>query len=138
MSERRDLRTGGVLRSVLASILSLGGLTVGMNTMFTAVSGRVREIGMLQVIGFSKSAILTSFLLESLLIAVLGGALGCALGSLVNGIPMKITMGVFLLRVDLLVLCVAMGLAVVIGVFGAWIPARGALKLSKVEAMRYA
>ncbi|MHC4815613.1 MAG: hypothetical protein ACYTFN_21280, partial [Planctomycetota bacterium] len=79
-----------------------------------------------------------SVLVESLLIALLGGALGCALGSLVNGIPMKVTMGVFLLRVDALVVGLGMGLALLIGFFGALVPARGALKLGKVEAMRYA
>ena len=39
---------------------------VGMNTMYTAVSGRVREIGVLQVLGFGKGAILRALLIESL------------------------------------------------------------------------
>ena len=129
--------TFALIGLAMALIISLGGLTVGMNTMYTAVTGRVREIGMLQVIGFSKASILASFLLESMLIALLGGVLGCALGSLINGMPMKITMGVFLLRVDMVVIGLGMGLAVLIGFFGALIPARRALKLGKVEAMRY-
>ncbi|MHC4079128.1 MAG: ABC transporter permease [Planctomycetota bacterium] len=130
--------TFALIGLIMALIISVGGLTVGMNTMYTAISGRVREIGMLQVIGFSKGSILVSVLVESLLIALLGGALGCAAGSLVNGIPMKVTMGVFLLRADALVVGLGMGLALLIGFFGALVPARSALKLGKVEAMRYA
>ncbi len=118
-------------------MITLGGVMVGMNTMYTAISGRIREIGMLQVQGFSKRAILTSFLLESVLIAVVGGVIGCALGSLVNGMPMKVTMGVFLFRVDQVVLAAGMGLAVLIGLVGAFIPAFRAVRIRMVEAMRY-
>ena len=121
----------------MALVITLGGIMVGMNTMYTAITGRIREIGMLQVQGFSKRSILGSFLLESLLIALVGGALGCALGSLVNGMPMQVTMGVFVFRVDRLVIGLGMGLAVVIGVVGAFIPAVRAVRIRMVEAMRY-
>ena len=122
---------------IMAIVITLGGVMVGMNTMYTAISGRIREIGMLQVQGFSKRAILTSFLLESVLIALVGGALGCALGSLVNGMPMKVTMGVFLFRVDRVVLAAGMGLAILIGLVGAFVPALRAVRIRMVEAMRY-
>jgi ABC-type antimicrobial peptide transport system permease subunit len=130
-------RTFALIGGVMALVITIGGVMVGMNTMYTAVSGRVREIGMLQVLGFSKGAIVSSFVLESLLIALVGGLIGCALGSLVNGIPMKITMGVFLFRVDAVVLGIAMGLAVLIGVIGALVPALRAVRLRMVDAMRY-
>ena len=93
---------------------------------------------MLQVIGFSKSSILATILLESLLIAVAGGVIGCALGRLVHGVPMKVTMGVFLFRVDGPVLAVGFALAIVIGVVGALVPATRAVRMRKVDAMRYA
>ena len=48
-----------------------------------------------------------------------------------------ITMGVFLFRVDALVLAVGFGLALLIGLFGAWVPSRRALRLRMVDAMRY-
>jgi len=130
-------RTFALIGGIMALVITIGGVMVGMNTMYTAVSGRVREIGMLQVLGFSKGAIVSSFVLESLLIALVGGLIGCALGSLVNGIPMKITMGVFLFRVDAVVLGIAMGLSVLIGVIGALVPALRAVRLRMVDAMRY-
>jgi putative ABC transport system permease protein len=132
-----SFHTFAAIGGAMALIITLGGILVGMNTMYTAVAGRVREIGMLQVIGFSKQAVVWSFLLESLFIAVLGGLLGCGLGSLVNGMPMKVTMGVFLFRVDLGVVGVGRGLALVIGVVGALVPALRAVQLRMVEAMRY-
>jgi len=130
-------RTFALIGGVMALVITIGGVMVGMNTMYTAVTGRVREIGMLQVLGFSRRAIVSSFVLESLLIALVGGVLGCGLGSLVNGVPMKITMGVFLFRVDAVVLGVAMILAVLIGVIGALVPALRAVRLRMVDAMRY-
>jgi len=130
-------QTFAVVAGVMALIITLGGVLVGMNTMYTAVAGRVREIGMLQVLGFSKSSIVVSFVLESMLIALMGGIIGCGLGQLVNGIPMKVTMGVFLFRVDALVLGLALGLALAIGLVGALIPAVQAVRLRMVDAMRY-
>jgi putative ABC transport system permease protein len=130
-------RTFALIAGAMALIITVGGILVGMNTMYTAVAGRVREIGMLQVLGFSKRAVVFSFVLESLILALLGGVIGSGLGRLVNGVPMKVTMGVFLFRVDALVLGVALGLTVFIGVVGALVPAWRAVRLRMVEAMRY-
>ena len=56
-----------------------------MNTMFAAISNRIKDIGVLRILGYARWHILVSFLLESLVIALLGGLLGCALGSLASG-----------------------------------------------------
>ena len=130
-------RTFALVGGIMALVITIGGVMVGMNTMYTAITGRIREIGMLQVLGFSKGSILTSFLLESLMIALIGGAIGCALGSLVNGLPMSVSMGVFLFRVDGVVFAFGMALAAAIGLIGALIPAIRAIRMRKVEAMRY-
>lgn len=132
-----SFHTFAMIGGVMALIITLGGIMVGMNTMFTAVTGRIREIGVLQVLGFSKRSILMSVVLESVLIAIVGGALGCALGRLVNGLPMRATMGVFLFRVDTLVLVIGMSLSFLIGLVGALLPAIRAVRIPKVEAMRY-
>ncbi|MEW6741406.1 MAG: ABC transporter permease [Planctomycetota bacterium] len=129
-------RTFALLAGVMAMVITIGGITVGMNTMYTAVMGRLREIAMLQVLGFSRRAIVLSFVLESLFMALAGGLLGCGLGQLVNGWPMTITMGVFLFRVDLPVVALALGLAVVVGTIGAYVPVRRAVRVRVVDAMR--
>jgi ABC-type antimicrobial peptide transport system permease subunit len=130
-------RTFAMIGGVMALVITLGGVMVGMNTMYTAVAGRIREIGMLQVLGFSKRAVLLSFLFESVLITLAGGALGCALGAIVNDMPMTTAMGVFLFRVDGFVVALGLALAVVIGLVGAFIPAFRAVRLRMVDAMRY-
>jgi ABC-type antimicrobial peptide transport system permease subunit len=59
--------------------MAIGSCFAAMNTMYAAVARRASEIGTLRVLGFSKSGILTSFLLESLLLSLVGGILGCIL-----------------------------------------------------------
>jgi ABC-type lipoprotein release transport system permease subunit len=130
-------RTFALIGMIMAGVITVGGIMAGMNTMYTAVSGRIREIGMLQVIGFSKRSIVGSFLAESVLIALAGGAIGCLLGSLVNDIPMQITMTAFTFRVDEFVVAGGLVLALAIGFIGALLPAMRAVRLRMVDAMRY-
>jgi ABC-type antimicrobial peptide transport system permease subunit len=122
---------------IMALIIIGGGLLAGMNTMYTAVLGRIREIGTLQVIGFSKQSVLVTILTESLLISLVGGVMGCVLGYLANGLPMKIPMAAFRVTVDLPVIGLAMVAALLIGLGGAYVPAHRALKLRMVDAVRY-
>jgi ABC-type antimicrobial peptide transport system permease subunit len=121
---------------IMAIIIIGGGLIAGMNTMYTAVLGRIREIGMLQVIGFSKRSVLVAILTESLFITLVGGFIGCVLGYLANGLPMKIPMAAFRIDVDFIVFVWAMLAALFIGLGGAYLPAYRALKLRMVDAVR--
>jgi putative ABC transport system permease protein len=63
----------------VAIIMAIGSSFAAMNTMYAAVARRSPEIGTLRVLGFSKTGILTSFFLESLLLSLIGGVLGCLL-----------------------------------------------------------
>ena len=56
-----------------------------MNTMYAIVAARTREIGTLRALGFSRRAILFSFVIESVILALVGGALGCLLAFPMNG-----------------------------------------------------
>jgi putative ABC transport system permease protein len=67
--------------TLIASFFAIGAMLGAMITMYAAVAQREREIGTLRALGFSRAAILSSFLLESLLLALLGGVVG-ALASL--------------------------------------------------------
>lgn len=62
---------------ILGGFLTFGAMFAAANTMYAAVANRAREIGTLRAIGFSRSAILTSFMLESVLLCLIGGLLGC-------------------------------------------------------------
>src|SRR5207248_10207074 len=62
----------------IAIIMAVGGMFGLMNTMFAAVSQRIKDIGVLRVMGYRPWQILVSFMLESLLLALVGGAIGLA------------------------------------------------------------
>ncbi len=75
-----------VLGSLIAVIMGLGAVFGALNTMYSAVSERSREIAVLRAIGFGGGAIVLSFFVESLIIALCGGLVGCVAALPVNGI----------------------------------------------------
>ena len=72
-------------------IMAFGALFGAANTMFAAVSGRTREVAMLLVLGFSPAAVMFAFVVESMLVALMGGVLGCLLSLPINGITTSTT-----------------------------------------------
>jgi len=70
---------------IVAIIMAIGSSFAAMNTMYAAVAYRGREIATLRVIGFSRPSILTSFVLESLLLSLLGAIVGIVLMLPFNG-----------------------------------------------------
>ncbi len=131
---------------IVALIMSLGGLFGVMNTMFAAISQRTKDIGVLRLLGFKRWQILVSFLLESLVLALVGGAIGCAFGSLCDGFTANsiVTGGpggggkfvVLRLTVDASTIAVGMMLSLAMGFFGGLIPSLGAMRLSALSALR--
>ena len=63
-------------------VMAIGACFGAMNTMYAAVSARTREIATLRALGFSRIAVMISFVIESVVLALLGGIAGCALGAL--------------------------------------------------------
>lgn len=131
---------------LVALIMSLGGLFGVMNTMFAAISQRTKDIGVLRLLGFKRWQILVSFLLESMVLALVGGAIGCAIGSLCDGFTANsiVTGGpggggkfvVLRLTVDPSTIAVGMMLALAMGFFGGLIPSVSAMRLSALKALR--
>jgi putative ABC transport system permease protein len=70
----------------LAFTMAIGACFAGMNTMYANVANRVREIGTLRILGFTPIAVLTSFLIESVCLALLGGVAGCLMALPINGL----------------------------------------------------
>jgi putative ABC transport system permease protein len=75
-----------VLGTLVAVVMGLGAVFGALNTMYSAVSERSREIAVLRAIGFGGGAIVLSFFVESLLISLCGGVVGCLAALPVNGI----------------------------------------------------
>ncbi len=128
----------------VALIMSLGGLFGVMNTMFAAISQRTKDIGVFRLLGFKRWQILVSFLLESMVLAFVGGTIGCLLGSLCDGFTANSVVSgqgggkfvVLRLTVDASTIAMGMMLALAMGFFGGLIPALGAMRLSALKALR--
>ncbi|HEX7127217.1 MAG TPA: ABC transporter permease [Thermodesulfobacteriota bacterium] len=70
----------------MAGVMAVGAAFAAMNTMYAAVASRGQEIATMRLLGFRRRQILTAFLLESLLVALVGGVLGCLLALPLNGL----------------------------------------------------
>ena len=120
---------------VIAGIsLLVGGIGV-MNIMLVSITERTREIGVRKALGATNGAIRTQFIVESVVICLVGGALGIlvgfglgSLGASLIGAPARVDLGTVL---------VAVGFSMAIGVFFGYYPANKAAKLDPIEALRY-
>jgi ABC-type lipoprotein release transport system permease subunit len=113
------------------------------NTMYAAVAGRIREIGMLRAVGFARVSILTAFVLEGLILAAAGGALGCALSLVSHGLqrnvlPATFTTVSYSLAITPKIVGTSLAVAVAIGLLGSILPAWRAAKMSVTAALREA
>jgi len=109
--------------------------------MYASVSNRTREIGTLRALGFSKTSIQFSFLIEATLLAVVGGGLGCLLAWPVHGITtgtsaMTFSEITFNFRITPPLVAAAMTLSGGVGVLGGIFPARSAARQPIIEALR--
>lgn len=129
------------LAGFVAVVMGIGAVFGAMNTMYAIVAARTREIGTLRALGFSKAAILTSFVLESTVLALVGGAIGCLLALPFNGISSaaggaNFAEISFAFQVTGDALTTGMGLALLIGVAGGLLPAFRAARLPITAALR--
>lgn len=127
---------------LVAGIMAVGSAFAAMNTMYAAVARRASEIGTLRVLGFSRGAILLSFLIESLLLSLLGGVLGCLLvlplNNLQTGMGSFTTFAemTFRLRVSPAILVIGVSFAAIIGALGGLLPAQAAARKEILAALR--
>jgi putative ABC transport system permease protein len=131
-----------VIGWVVGIIMAIGSIFAAMNTMYAAVAYRGREIATLRVIGFSRPAILTSFVFESLLLALLGAAAGILLMLPFNGMQTgtsnQVTFSevVFALRITPQVAINAIVFALIMGFVGGLAPAWHAARQNILNALR--
>jgi ABC-type antimicrobial peptide transport system permease subunit len=120
-----------------ASLIALGGLLGGLNTMYAAFASRVREIGALQSIGYARGAIVISLVQESLLATAAGALLACVIGLVaLDGLHVRFSMGVFGLTIDSTVMALGLCAGLGLGLIGALPPAWRALRLPIAEALK--
>lgn len=125
---------------VIAGFMGMGAVFGVMNTMFAAISQRVKDIAVLRLLGFFPRDILASFLIEAVFVSALGGALGMALGFGVNGLSSNASVGSHAVeiafRVDGTILAAAAAFSLVMGVLGGILPAVSAMRVRPLEAFR--
>jgi putative ABC transport system permease protein len=127
---------------VIAAFLTVGAMFAAANTMYAAVANRAREIGALRALGFRRRSILASFLLESMLLCLMGGALGCLLVLPFSGFSTgtanwatfsEIT---FSFRFGPKVIAQGLLMALTMGLLGGLFPAIRAVRMNIVSALR--
>jgi len=123
-----------LLASVAGISLVVGGIGI-MNMMLTTVTERTREIGLRKAIGAKGKDIRTQFLVESIMLTLVGGTIGVLLGfSIAYGITAT---GFVQAQVSLFSVILSFGVSAVIGVVFGYYPARRASNLNPIDALRY-
>jgi len=128
----------GLLTSLLAGIaaisLVVGGIGI-MNIMLVTVTERTKEIGLLKSIGARDRDILTQFLIEAIVLTLVGGMIGMALGILFSYVISGLINVPFVISLNAILL--AVGVSSVVGIVFGYYPAQRAAKLSPIDALRY-
>ncbi|MFO0784605.1 MAG: FtsX-like permease family protein [Phycisphaerales bacterium] len=113
-----------------AALVAAGALLGGLNTMYAAFASRVREIGMLQCLGYSRTAVVVSLLQESVLASMAGALIGVAVAALaLDGLSIDFSMGTFGIAVDHRVVVLGLLAGLLVGVAGCVVPALRCLRL---------
>lgn len=131
-----------VLGGLVALVMGLGAILAALNTMYSAVAERSREIAVLRALGFGGGSIILSFLAEALLIAAIGGVVGCLAVLPVNGL----TTGTinwqtfshlsFAFRITPGLLALGLGFALLMGMLGGLPPAVRAARANVAKTLR--
>lgn len=121
---------------VAIGIITLIGASIGlMNIMLVSVTERTREIGVRKAIGANPAVIRKQFLIEAVVICLMGGALGILLGILLGNSISLMMDGAFIIPWDFIL--GGFALCVLVGIVSGYYPAKKASKLDPVEALRY-
>ncbi len=130
------------LAVLLGAIMGVAAIFTATNTMLSALAARTREVGTLLSIGFRPTAVFVSFLIESLILGLLGGLVGCLMVLPIHGIQTgtmnfdTFTEVAFAFRITPEVLTTSVVFALVLGLLGGAWPAWRACRLLPTEALR--
>src|SRR5277367_5031274 len=131
-----------VLGGMVAAVMAIGAVFGALNTMYSAVAERGREIATMRALGFSSWNVILSFLFEALLISFVGGVLGCLAVLPLNGLTTS-TMNfqtfsnlAFAFKITLDLLLMGVLFALIMGILGGMFPAIRAARLPVAQALR--
>ena len=133
---------------VVCVVMAIGGVFGMMTTMFASIAQRIRDIGVLRLLGFKRWQVMVSFMLESLMIALIGGAAGCLVAYLLaDGKSSVSTLSsggsgpggksvALTLNVDSQVAAVGMLFTLVMGRIGGLVPALSAMRMKILDSLK--
>jgi putative ABC transport system permease protein len=124
----------GLLAAIASISLLVGGIGI-MNIMLVSVTERTREIGIRMAIGARGNDVLTQFLVESVVMSILGGIIGLAAGF--GGAALLGHLTGWATSTPLSAVAIAVGFSAAVGVFFGYYPARKAAALNPIQALRY-
>jgi len=134
-----------VLGTFIGMLMGIGACFAAMNMMYGTIMSRVKEIATLRALGFRRFSILSSFLVESVLLTLLGGILGCLMAfpfeGWTTGTANMSTSGsfsevLFKFRITPYILASGLTFALAVGVLGGFLPSLRAARLRLIEALR--
>jgi putative ABC transport system permease protein len=142
--DKQTANGGGIrlMGFIVGLTMAIGSIFAAANTMYAAVAYRSREIATLRVIGFRRGSIVTSFIFESVLLALLGAVIGIVLMLPFNGMSTSTSNQVtfsevtFSMQITLRVVITAFVFAVAMGLIGGVAPAWGAARREILAALR--
>jgi putative ABC transport system permease protein len=125
---------------IIAWFMGVGAIFGVMNTMFAAIGQRRKDIAVLRILGFQAHEILISFLLEAILISIVGGFLGIMIGMAVNGFSRSTAVGAreveFAFKVTESTIAFAAGFSIAMGITGGLLPALSVVRIQPLEALK--
>lgn len=133
-----------ILGLLITALFSLGATIGAMITMYAAVAGRTREIGTLRALGFGRRDILSAFLVESVLLGLVGGGVGILLASLMQFLTISTTNWqsfselAFRFTLSPAIVAESLAFAAAMGILGGFLPAVRASRTEIVTALRAA
>ena len=134
---QRDYAPFRWLAWLVVALVAGAGLFAGLNTMYSAVVGRVAEIAMLRTIGFGRRAIALSLVQEALTLAISASLLASLVAiMLINGIAVRFTMGAFALEIDSVSILIGCAVGFLLGIVGSLPPAIKAFRIQIVDGLR--
>lgn len=125
-----------VAGGVVGISLLVGGVGI-MNIMLVSVSERTREIGLRKAVGARKSAVLTQFLVEAVVLCLMGGVFGVGLGHLLTGVISRINPVLEKTEIPFWAVLTAFGFSSAVGLIFGMFPAIKAARLDPIEALRH-
>jgi putative ABC transport system permease protein len=136
LNQLKDMTSTLRLSTIVIAMLTLLGASIGlMNIMLVSVTERTKEIGIRKALGATRKNVLQQFLIEAVVICILGGMIGVILGIVMGFIVSNVVEGRFFIPWNWMIL--GFTVCIIVGLVSGLYPALKASRLDPIEALRY-